>query len=162
MGLNTRQGNIDRLCIGKNAFLIVSRLKKPFAPPTVTLKEIHDAVPKHLLKSTPLLLPSCYSKRITNIPPFFSPLVYRRGRDQGLSLCRPRYLLCPLLVQVRLFHHALGGGELWRICYRGVAEDVAQSFNVVRLLVVPGTRWCWYFLSRYVFPSSRRGQREEG
>ena len=27
------------------------RLKKPFSPPTVTLKEIHDAVPKHLLKS---------------------------------------------------------------------------------------------------------------
>ncbi|KAF9475735.1 hypothetical protein BDN70DRAFT_221382 [Pholiota conissans] len=27
-----------------------ARLKKPFVPPTVTLKEIHDAVPKHLLK----------------------------------------------------------------------------------------------------------------
>ncbi|KAF8955033.1 hypothetical protein BDZ97DRAFT_1907949 [Flammula alnicola] len=27
-----------------------ARLNKPFAPPTVTLKEIHDAVPKHLLK----------------------------------------------------------------------------------------------------------------
>ncbi|KAG5635515.1 hypothetical protein H0H81_010978 [Sphagnurus paluster] len=26
-----------------------ARLKKPFTPPTVTLKEIHDAVPKHLL-----------------------------------------------------------------------------------------------------------------
>ncbi|KAF8220067.1 hypothetical protein L208DRAFT_1455665 [Tricholoma matsutake] len=26
------------------------RLKKPFAPPTVSLKDIHDAVPKHLLK----------------------------------------------------------------------------------------------------------------
>ncbi|KAF9459136.1 fatty acid desaturase-domain-containing protein [Collybia nuda] len=27
-----------------------ARLKKPFSPPTVTLKQIHDAVPKHLLK----------------------------------------------------------------------------------------------------------------
>jgi hypothetical protein len=27
------------------------RLGKPFIPPTVTLKDIHDAVPKHLLKS---------------------------------------------------------------------------------------------------------------
>ncbi|KAF8192985.1 fatty acid desaturase-domain-containing protein [Pholiota molesta] len=27
-----------------------ARLKRPFAPPTVSLKEIHDAVPKHLLK----------------------------------------------------------------------------------------------------------------
>ncbi|RDB16067.1 Delta(12) fatty acid desaturase [Hypsizygus marmoreus] len=27
-----------------------ARLKKPFVPPTVTLKEIHDAVPKHLMK----------------------------------------------------------------------------------------------------------------
>ncbi|GLB39262.1 putative fatty acid desaturase [Lyophyllum shimeji] len=31
-----------------------ARLKKPFKPPTVTLKEIHDAVPKHLLKKNPL------------------------------------------------------------------------------------------------------------
>lgn len=30
-----------------------SRLHRPFAPPTVTLKEIHDAVPKHLLKRDP-------------------------------------------------------------------------------------------------------------
>ncbi|PFH50487.1 hypothetical protein AMATHDRAFT_193081 [Amanita thiersii Skay4041] len=30
-----------------------ARLKKPFTPPTVTLNEIHDAVPKHLLKPDP-------------------------------------------------------------------------------------------------------------
>lgn len=28
-----------------------TRLKKPFSPPTVTLKDIHDAVPKDLMKS---------------------------------------------------------------------------------------------------------------
>jgi len=37
-----------------------------------------------------------------------------------------------------------------------MAEDVAQSVDVVLLLVVPGTCWCWYFLSRYVLPLSRR------
>ncbi|KAF8067655.1 fatty acid desaturase-domain-containing protein [Lyophyllum atratum] len=29
-----------------------ARLKRPFKPPTVTLKEIHDAVPKHLMKKS--------------------------------------------------------------------------------------------------------------
>ena len=29
----------------------VCRLRRPFAPPTATLKEVHDSVPKHLLKS---------------------------------------------------------------------------------------------------------------
>ncbi|KAH9924159.1 fatty acid desaturase-domain-containing protein [Fomitopsis serialis] len=32
-----------------------ARLSKPFVPPTVTLKEIHDAVPKHLLRKNPRL-----------------------------------------------------------------------------------------------------------
>ncbi|KAJ7598612.1 fatty acid desaturase-domain-containing protein [Mycena floridula] len=32
-----------------------ARLKTPFAPPTVTLKEIHDAVPKELVKSNPFV-----------------------------------------------------------------------------------------------------------
>ncbi|KZT66588.1 delta-12-fatty acid desaturase [Daedalea quercina L-15889] len=31
------------------------RLGKPFVPPTVTLKEVHDAVPKHLLRKNPWL-----------------------------------------------------------------------------------------------------------
>ncbi|TFK67567.1 hypothetical protein BDN72DRAFT_879552 [Pluteus cervinus] len=31
-----------------------ARLKKPFAPPTVTLKDVHNAVPKDLLKRNPL------------------------------------------------------------------------------------------------------------
>jgi len=31
-----------------------ARLGKPFAPPKVTLKEIHDAVPKHLLRKDPV------------------------------------------------------------------------------------------------------------
>lgn len=30
------------------------RLARPFVPPTVTLKQIHDAVPKHLLRRDPL------------------------------------------------------------------------------------------------------------
>lgn len=30
------------------------RLNKPFTPPKATLKEVHDAVPKHLLTSEPL------------------------------------------------------------------------------------------------------------
>ncbi|KAK0465151.1 fatty acid desaturase-domain-containing protein [Desarmillaria tabescens] len=33
----------------------LERRKTPFSPPTVTLKEIHDAVPKHLLKGNPVL-----------------------------------------------------------------------------------------------------------
>lgn len=28
-----------------------TRLRKPFVPPSVTLKDIHAAVPKHLLRS---------------------------------------------------------------------------------------------------------------
>jgi len=32
------------------------RLKRPFVPPTITLKEVHDAVPKHLFKSTHISL----------------------------------------------------------------------------------------------------------
>ncbi|OSX63288.1 hypothetical protein POSPLADRAFT_1168809 [Postia placenta MAD-698-R-SB12] len=31
------------------------RLRKPFVPPTITLKEIHEAVPKHLLRKNPWL-----------------------------------------------------------------------------------------------------------
>lgn len=31
------------------------RLRTPFAPPRVSLKEIHDAVPKHLMRKNPLL-----------------------------------------------------------------------------------------------------------
>lgn len=31
-----------------------ARLKKPFRPPVVTLKEVHDAVPKHLMKKDPI------------------------------------------------------------------------------------------------------------
>ena len=31
-----------------------SRLARPFVPPTITLKELHDAVPKHLLQKDPL------------------------------------------------------------------------------------------------------------
>ncbi|EGN92585.1 hypothetical protein SERLA73DRAFT_190949 [Serpula lacrymans var. lacrymans S7.3] len=30
-----------------------ARLARPYAPPTVTLKQIHDAVPKHLLRKNP-------------------------------------------------------------------------------------------------------------
>lgn len=33
----------------------IHRLTKPFVPPTITLKQIHDAVPKHLLKKNPWL-----------------------------------------------------------------------------------------------------------
>ncbi|KAK0233209.1 fatty acid desaturase-domain-containing protein [Armillaria fumosa] len=33
----------------------LQRRRTPFSPPTVTLKEIHDAVPKHLLKGNPVL-----------------------------------------------------------------------------------------------------------
>ncbi|KAK0198431.1 fatty acid desaturase-domain-containing protein [Armillaria mellea] len=33
----------------------LERRRTPFSPPTVTLKEIHDAVPKHLLKGNPVL-----------------------------------------------------------------------------------------------------------
>jgi len=32
-----------------------ARVSKPFVPPTVTLKEVHDAVPKHLLRKSPRL-----------------------------------------------------------------------------------------------------------
>ncbi|KAI0322958.1 delta-12 fatty acid desaturase protein [Amylostereum chailletii] len=32
-----------------------ARLKQPFSPPTVTLKEVHAAVPRHLLKKSPLI-----------------------------------------------------------------------------------------------------------
>lgn len=28
-------------------------MKRPFVPPTVTLKQVHDAVPKHLLRKDP-------------------------------------------------------------------------------------------------------------
>ncbi|OBZ77389.1 putative alpha-L-arabinofuranosidase A [Grifola frondosa] len=38
----------------KNSPEYESRLGKPFVPPTVTLKQIHDAVPKHLLRKDPL------------------------------------------------------------------------------------------------------------
>lgn len=31
-----------------------ARLHRPFTPPTVTLKQVHDAVPKHLLRKDPL------------------------------------------------------------------------------------------------------------
>ena len=31
-----------------------NRLARPFIPPTVTLKQIHDAVPRHLLRKDPL------------------------------------------------------------------------------------------------------------
>lgn len=55
MGPNMRQGEGDSLTLYNTRLLIVaaisSRMKRPFAPPTVSLKEIHDAVPKHLLKS---------------------------------------------------------------------------------------------------------------
>lgn len=30
------------------------RLARPFVPPTITLKQLHDAVPKHLLQKDPL------------------------------------------------------------------------------------------------------------
>ncbi|KAI0937592.1 hypothetical protein AcV5_000391 [Taiwanofungus camphoratus] len=30
-----------------------ARLEKPFSPPTITLKQVHDAVPKHLLRKDP-------------------------------------------------------------------------------------------------------------
>ena len=54
MAQSTRKGALftPRPSLGLQLHHIytLSRLKKPFAPPTVTLKEIHDAVPKHLLK----------------------------------------------------------------------------------------------------------------
>ncbi|GBE87653.1 Delta(12) fatty acid desaturase [Sparassis crispa] len=39
-----------------------ARLARPFAPPTITLKQIHDAVPKRLLRKDPLRS-SCYVLR---------------------------------------------------------------------------------------------------
>ncbi|KAG6809943.1 hypothetical protein H0H92_013992 [Tricholoma furcatifolium] len=42
-----------------------ARLKKPFSPPTVTLKEIHDAVPKHLLKKDPIKSAAYVARDIT-------------------------------------------------------------------------------------------------
>ncbi|KAG5724863.1 Delta(12) fatty acid desaturase [Termitomyces sp. T112] len=42
-----------------------ARLKKPFSPPTVTLKEIHDAVPKHLLKKDPIKAAAYVARDIT-------------------------------------------------------------------------------------------------
>ncbi|TBU48918.1 fatty acid desaturase-domain-containing protein [Dichomitus squalens] len=38
----------------KNGPEYEERLARPFVPPTVTLKQIHDAVPKHLLQKDPL------------------------------------------------------------------------------------------------------------
>ena len=32
----------------------IHRLHRPFTPPTATLKQLHDAVPKHLLQKDPL------------------------------------------------------------------------------------------------------------
>lgn len=32
----------------------IRRLHRPFTPPTATLKQLHDAVPKHLLRGYPL------------------------------------------------------------------------------------------------------------
>lgn len=40
---------LPRLSGNINAYVL--SLKMPFAPPGITLKEVHDAVPKHLLKS---------------------------------------------------------------------------------------------------------------
>ncbi|KAG6830772.1 hypothetical protein H0H87_007171 [Tephrocybe sp. NHM501043] len=40
-------------------------LKKPFSPPTVTLKEIHDAVPKQLLKKDPIRAAAYVARDIT-------------------------------------------------------------------------------------------------
>ncbi|KAG6821135.1 hypothetical protein H0H93_006474 [Arthromyces matolae] len=42
-----------------------ARLKKPFSPPTVTLKEIHDAVPKHLLKKDSVKAAAYVARDIT-------------------------------------------------------------------------------------------------
>ncbi|KZT10498.1 uncharacterized protein LAESUDRAFT_427677 [Laetiporus sulphureus 93-53] len=39
----------------KNGPEYEERLAKPFIPPTISLKEIHDSVPKHLLRKDPLL-----------------------------------------------------------------------------------------------------------
>jgi len=41
-----------------------ARLKKPFTPPTVTLKEIHDAVPKELLGRDPILSASYIARDV--------------------------------------------------------------------------------------------------
>ncbi|KAL7284144.1 hypothetical protein ACG7TL_001425 [Trametes sanguinea] len=38
----------------KNGPEYEERLARPFAPPTITLKQLHDAVPKHLLQKDPL------------------------------------------------------------------------------------------------------------
>lgn len=44
----------DSEMIFRNGPEYEARLRKPFTPPTVTFKEIHDAVPKHLLRRRPL------------------------------------------------------------------------------------------------------------
>lgn len=42
------------MLFGANSPEYEARLKRPFSPPKVTLKQIHDAVPKHLLQKSPL------------------------------------------------------------------------------------------------------------
>ncbi|KAG6917775.1 hypothetical protein DXG01_001180 [Tephrocybe rancida] len=42
-----------------------ARLKKPFSPPTVSLKDIHNAVPKHLLKKDPVKAAAYVARDIT-------------------------------------------------------------------------------------------------
>ncbi|KAG6846574.1 hypothetical protein H0H93_013124, partial [Arthromyces matolae] len=42
-----------------------ARTRKPFSPPTLTLKEIHDAVPKHLLKCDPFKSAAYVARDIT-------------------------------------------------------------------------------------------------
>ncbi|KAG7450490.1 uncharacterized protein BT62DRAFT_978594 [Guyanagaster necrorhizus] len=127
----------------------LERRRTPFSPPTVTLKEIHDAVPKHLLKGNPVLA-TMYVLRDISFTLLLFKLASCIGETEGYiaspvfrilvkSLLWLAYWWVQGLVWAGIFclGHDAGHGTL----YRSTRTNNIVGFVLHTALLIPYFAW---------------------
>ncbi|KAK0478475.1 fatty acid desaturase-domain-containing protein [Armillaria novae-zelandiae] len=125
------------------------RRRTPFSPPTVTLKEIHDAVPKHLLKGNPVLA-TLYVLRDVSFTLLLFKLASRIGDIEAYisspalavlarAFLWPAYWWVQGLVWAGIFclGHDAGHGTL----YRSTKMNNLVGFVLHTALLIPYYAW---------------------
>ncbi|PBK77234.1 hypothetical protein ARMSODRAFT_268585 [Armillaria solidipes] len=120
----------------------LERRKTPFSPPTVTLKEIHDAVPKHLLKGNPVLA-TLYVLRDISFTLLLFKLASRISDIEAGVLVRSFLWLAYWWVQglvwagIFCLGHDAGHGTL----YRSTRMNNLVGFVLHTALLIPYYAW---------------------
>lgn len=118
-------------------FRLITRLQRPFKPSKVSLKEIRDAVPKHLLQRACSSLPH----------PGFIMEWYHSSTFTGTILRCARFYICFLSLQSRFFYPLLGKHRLLRAGNTFSSKEYSKWWLVDELLVSSGFGVCGFLCS---------------